>query len=57
MDPSNKTHRKQTVLPLFPEEIVPVPTAQSRELEGALADLLLSVVKGSDGDNGERGGS
>jgi hypothetical protein len=57
MNPGNKPDRKQTALPLFNEEIVPVPTAKQGELAGALAELLLGVAKNSVPGEEDRGGS
>jgi hypothetical protein len=36
---------KQFPLPRFMDEDVPVPADRQKELEGALADLLLSVAQ------------
>lgn len=40
-----KPDGKQFLLPMFTEEVVPIPADRQKELEGALADLLLNVAK------------
>ena len=45
MNRRTRPDEKQRDLPLFVEESVTVPSERRLELEGALAELLLDVVK------------
>jgi hypothetical protein len=45
MNRRTRPDEKQRELPLFVEESVTVPSERRLELEGALAELLLDVVK------------
>ena len=56
MNRRTRPDEKQRELPLFVEESVTVPSEKRLELEGALADLLLDVAKGSNAAGCAKGG-
>jgi hypothetical protein len=45
MTRQRKPDGKQFLLPIFNEDVAVVPVERQKEVEGALADLLLNVAK------------
>jgi hypothetical protein len=50
-----KPDRKQFLLPMLAEEVISVPVDRQKELECALADLLLDVATTELGESNEGG--